>query len=311
MTDELCAYFNGRLVPISDVKIPYGDSGFIYGYSVFDSSRTFGHRPFRLREHLARFYLSLRAVRIDPGLPADEMERITLEILAANECSLDSQADVWLTHSATGGQLLQNVGRWVCGAPTVIVTCSPINFGAYAHLYDSGVHAVTPSTRHIPQQCVDPRIKHRSRLSFVLAEFEVNEVDPEAFSILQDVHGNLTENKGGNFFIVTDGVVRTPPTAHVLAGVSRATVIELAQQAGIPVIEETLRPYHVMTADEAFFCSTSYCLMPATRFNGTPVGDGAPGPVTTQLLAAWSELVGSDIVGQAKRCAALEHSTRT
>jgi branched-chain amino acid aminotransferase len=98
---------------------------------------------------------------------------------------------------------------------------------------------------------------------------------------------------------VRKGVIRTPSSVNSLAGVSRATVLELAERLGIRAEETTLQPYDLATADEMFFTSTPYCIMPATKFNGLPVGDGTVGPITKRLLAAWSELVGLDIVAQA------------
>lgn len=300
MTNEFVTYFNGEMVPDPEVRIHYADSGLSFGHTVTDSARTFAHQPFKLREHIARFYQSMRAVRIDPGMPPEEMERITLAVLETNKPRLDPKMDVWLTQTATGGRLKQTIGRWEFDAPTLIISSTPLDFAAYAHLYDTGVHAVTPSTRHIPPQSLDPKIKHRNRLFMSLAEFEVKEADPEGFSILLDIHGNLSENKGANFFIAKDGVLKTPTTRNALDGISRATVLELAHALGIPAIETDLQPYHVITADEAFFCSTSYCVLPATRFNGYVVGDGQPGPVVKRLLQAWSERVEVDIVAQAQ-----------
>jgi branched-chain amino acid aminotransferase len=129
---------------------------------------------------------------------------------------------------------------------------------------------------------------------------EVKLVDPQAQSILLDIHGNVAENKGGNFFIYSEGVLKTPQARSALAGISRATILELAAQLSIPVQVTDFQPYDIYTADEAFFTSTPYCIMPATKFNGLPVGDGQVGPVTKRLLQAWSELVGVDIVAQAQ-----------
>jgi branched-chain amino acid aminotransferase len=156
-------------------------------------------------------------------------------------------------------------------------------------------------SRAMPAQALDARIKNRSRMAYTLAEIEVKLVDPRGQGILLDIDGNIAENKGGNFFIVADGVLKTPTTRNALAGVSRATVLELAAQLSIPARETDLQPYDVYTADEAFFTSTPYCIMPATRFNGLPVGDGKVGAVTKRLLAGWSELVGVDIVAQGLR----------
>lgn len=138
-------------------------------------------------------------------------------------------------------------------------------------------------------------------MAYTLAEIEVKLVDPKAQGILLDMNGNIAENKGGNFFVVENGVLKTPSTSNALAGISRATILDLAQTLHIPLRECDLQPYDVYTADEAFFTSTPYCIMPATRFNGLPVGDGTVGPITRRLLAAWSASVGVDIVAQAQK----------
>ena len=154
-------------------------------------------------------------------------------------------------------------------------------------------------SRAMPAQSLDPKIKNRSRMAYTLAEMEVKLVDPAAQGILLDIDGNVAENKGANVFLITESEIRTPTTRNSLDGVSRATILELAEKVGIPVREMDLQPYDLYTADEVFFTSTPYCIMPATKFNGLPVGDGTVGPVVKKLLAAWSELVGVDIVRQA------------
>jgi branched-chain amino acid aminotransferase len=119
--------------------------------------------------------------------------------------------------------------------------------------------------------------------------------------IMPDSQGNLTEDVGNNLFIVTNGVVRTPGDSSILQGVSRATVIDFARQLGMTVSEESLQPYDLYTADEAFFCSTPFCVVPVVTADKRQIGDGKPGPVSQQILAAWSEKVGLDIVDQAER----------
>ena len=109
-----------------------------------------------------------------------------------------------------------------------------------------------------------------------------------------------SENKGGNFFLVTNNRIRTPSTINCLDGISRQTIFLLAAQLGIPIEECQLLPYDVIIADEAFFTSTPYCIMPATKFNGIEIGDGKLGPITKKLLATWSEMVGVDIIEQAQ-----------
>ena len=109
-----------------------------------------------------------------------------------------------------------------------------------------------------------------------LAELEAADVDPEAWPILTDADGNLTEGTGYNFFLVNDGVIRTPGDRSILQGVSRETVFDLARQLNIPLVEEDLQPYDMYNADEAFFASTSLCVLPLTVVDKREIGDGRP-----------------------------------
>jgi branched-chain amino acid aminotransferase len=302
MPDELVVYLNGQFVPESEATVSIYDRGFLYGDLVTESTRTFGMRPFRLREHIERLGWSLRATGIAPDLSLDEIERLTLELLERNRALFGQHDDAWIVHNITRG-----VGAFGRGPgeqerrATVLIHCFPIDFRHLARQYRQGVHAVVPSTRQLPPECVDPKIKHRSRMHFALAGREAARVEPGAQPVLLDLQGNLTEGAGANFFVVSRGVVRTPGSRCVLRGISRATVFELCGQLGIACREEDLQPYDALTAEEAFFTSTPYCLLPVTRFNGQALGEGRAGPITRRLLGAWGDLVGVDIVAQAER----------
>lgn len=305
MRPELVVYLDGAFVPESRAKVSIYDRGFLFGDLVTESTRTFGLRPFKLREHLGRLAFSLKATEIAPELGPDAIERATLDLLDRNRGCFGPDDDAWIVHNISRGVAAfgRRPGRSYPSA-TVVIHCFPIDFVPLAQGYREGVHVVVPSTRQLPPECVDPKIKHRSRMHMTLAGLEVARVDPAAHPVLLDLQGNLAEGTGANFFLVTDGVVRTPGPRSVLRGVSRATAIELCAGLGIAVREEDLQPYDALTADEAFLTSTPYCLLPVTRFNGQPVAAGRPGRVVRRLLDAWSKLVGVDIVGQAERHAA-------
>ena len=132
-----------------------------------------------------------------------------------------------------------------------------------------------------------------------LAELEAADVDPESWPILTDADGNITEGSGYNVFLVNGGVIRTAGDRSILQGVSREMVFDLARQLNITLVEEDLHPYDMYNADEAFFAGTSMCMLPVTVVNQRQIGDGRPGPITQQLLSAWSETAGLDIVDQA------------
>ena len=296
MTDYT-AYFNGEYVPYSQVKIDPADRGFSLGDVVFDTGRTFNGVPFRLKEHIDRLYRSLTYVRIDPGVTHAEMTAITEEVLSRNEGHRPAVGDFTYTQFVTRGA----GGVADGGQPTVCVRVMPVGFSRSAKAYREGVHGVITKTQSYPAASVDPKIKHWSRLNFVLADLEANDVESGALAILTDGDRNITEGTGSNVFIVTNGVLRTGKDDGLLQGVSRGMVFDLARQLDLPLSEEDLQAYDLYTADEAFFSTTSPCIMPMTQVDRRPVGDGKPGPITMQLLAAWSEFVGVDIIDQAIR----------
>ena len=298
---ERNVYLSGAFVPESQAKISIFDSAVMLGDCVTESTRTFAHKPFKLKAHIARLYRSLKVARIDPGLSPEEMLSVTLKLLQTNLQTIQSGDDFWIVHNVSRRLAVAGPDPTVAqSSATVMIHNSMMDLTGWAEFYAQGCHAVTPMSRAIPSQSLDARIKNRSRMHYTLAEVEVKLVDDKAQSVLLDIHGNVSENKGGNVFVVSEGVLKTPATSNCLAGVSRATVLELARQLNIECQETSLQPYDLYTADEVFFTSTPYCIMPATKFNGLPVGNGEVGAVTLEILSAWSQSVGVDIQQQAE-----------
>ena len=295
MTDYT-AYICGEWMPTSQVRIDPMDRGFLVGDAVFDVARTFNGRSFRMREHVDRLYRSLKYVRIDPGMAPEDMVMTSEEVIRRNEHLRAEVGDFAIWQFVTRGR-----GRWAhsAGPPAVGVFIRSLGFARFAHLYTEGAHGVIVRSRSYSPESLDPKVKNFSRMNFNMAELEAGDIDKAGWPILMDSRGNVTEGVGYNIFLVADGVVRTPGDRTVLQGVSRGMVFELAKGLGIPIVEEEVQPYDLYTADEVFFSSTSPCVLPVTRVDRRPVGNGVPGPVVRRLLAAWSEAVGLDIVEQA------------
>ena len=294
---EYTGYFNGKWVPVSQMRIDIDDRGFTAGDVVFDVSRTFDGKSFRLQYHIDRLYRSLKYARMDPGLSPEEMADISEEVVRRNEHLRAHVGDYYVRQFVTRG-----IGTWAhtTESPSVGVRVTPIDLGRFAVIFRDGLHAVITRTRSYPVDSLDSKIKHQSRMNFELAEFEAADVDPDAWPVLTDTDGNITEGTSNNVFLVTDGVIRTPGDRNILKGGSRNMVFDLAAQLGLSLIEEDLQPYDLYTSDEVFFSRTGPCVLPVTRVDNRKVADGKPGPVTHQLLAAWSEAVGVDIVGQSE-----------
>ena len=298
---EYISYYNGEYIPDSECTyhVGSGNRAFIRGDSVYDVARTFNYKIHRLRDHVKRLYRSLNFARIDPGLTIDEMEDISNEVLRRNESLQAPGGDVVVWQTITRGwpNFMSSVTD---AAPSnVCVSVRPIDFSGYAQEYKTGGHVVLAKTRSHNSQAIEPKLKHTSRMNFSLADLEAADIDPEAHAVLLDQDGNITENTSGNFFIVTDGVIRTSTDQSILAGVGRTDVLELAARLGIPTSEENLQPYDAYTADESFLSNSLYCVLPVAQIDKRNLEGDVPGPITERLLAAWSEEVGLDIVDQA------------
>ena len=294
MATERVAYVNGQIVPESEAVISIRDRGFLQGDAVFDTTRTFGGRIFRLDEHLDRFFNSLKYMRIDPGLTKQDFARLTMEVLEANLPLIEADDDYWVTQRATRGVTVDGEVK-----PSIIIECVPLPFKARAAYYRDGLPVVVPSVRRTPPESQSPRAKVHNYVNLVQASLEVESQNPNAWPILLDTNGNLSEGPGSNIFIVKDGVVLTSREQFILSGISRGVAIELAQELGIEVRETDIDLYDAYTADEAFVTSTSFCICPVSSFNGSPIADGSvPGPVTDRLTRAYSGMVGLDVAGQ-------------
>jgi branched-subunit amino acid aminotransferase/4-amino-4-deoxychorismate lyase len=225
----------------------------------------------------------------------------THELAAANCRLLGTDEDIGIVHFVTPGENALYAGSaGLAGpmTPTICIHSFPLRFGMWRHLFVDGAHVVTPSIRHIPPQCLEPKMKNRSRLHWFLADKQSQAVDPRAIPLLLDLDGNVTECAGSNFVIIKGRTIITPTTRNILWGISLQTVKELAAGIGMDFVEKDFQTYDVINADEAWLTTTPYCLAPCTKINQIPIGDGRPGPRFKEMLHAWSQRVGMDIEAQ-------------
>jgi branched-chain amino acid aminotransferase len=296
--EERIVYLNGAFVPESQAKVSVLDSGFNAGDGVYDVTRTFGQKPFRLREHTERLFRSLQYTRIDCGMSSEEMEKITLEVLDRNKPQLRANEDLALWQVVSRG-VRSSRGNRVVGGATVTVYSVIVNFPEFASFYVEGAPIVIPSTRRVPPECLESKAKITNKMNHNMASFEAKQVDPRAIPLMLDIDGNLSETSAHNFFLVVNGKLCTPSDRNVLGGITKEAVFGLARQLGIEIVEGNFTPYDLYTAEEAFLASTSPSFVPVRTVNGAKIGKGAPGPMTLRLIGAWNKMVGMDIVDQA------------
>ena len=295
-------YLKGNLVPASEASLAIYDAGIVLGATVTEMTRTFKHQPFRLDDHLGRLYRSCHYAGISPPLDRAGMEKVSLEVVAQNASLLAEEQDLCLVHFITPGEIPSYAGLGPSNVPTSPTLCIhtfPLHFRRFTSLFSEGAHLVTPAIRHLPPQCIDPKVKHRSRMYQWLGDRQTHQVDPQAISLFLDLDGNVTETSGANFAIVRDSTLIAPTFRNSLPGISLLTVRELCAELGMGFEQKDFQVYDVVNADEALLLSTPYCLAPVTRINGSPIGTAdVQGPIFRRLIEAWSLRVNLDIVGQ-------------
>ena len=297
-------YVNGKFVPETEAKISIYDSALMFGDMVFEMTRSFNKKQFKLREHLQRLYTSINYVHIPLKMSLEEMESACFETIEKNEPFFDEHDEHRLMINVSRGPL--SIYSEVFNGklePTIIISDFPLKWTVMGmgRLFDVGINAVIPNQRAVPAELIDPKVKNRSRFHYMMANIEVSKISGKNnWPLLLDTDNYIAEGTGDNFFMVKKNILYTPEPRNILVGISRNYNIELARELSIKCIETNLTESDVYEADEAFMTATPFCMLPVTKINGRNVGSGKRGKITNELLSLWSEKVGVDIEKQIK-----------
>lgn len=278
-------WINGTFHDRHTATISVYDHGLLYGDGVFEGMRTYGGRVFRMRAHLERLFDSAKAIALEVPVPLSELERVTDEVVARAGFT-----EAYLRHIVTRGVGDLGIDARKCHDPSVIIICDELKMFPREKL-EAGLRVVTAGTPTPHREAVSPRVKSLNYLAHVMAKYEGGTAGADEVLML-DAGGFVAEASGQNLFVVTDGVLRTPPpSAGILKGITRDVVLELAAALEIPVREDYLNRYDVYTADEVFLTGTATELVPVREVDARTIGVGKPGPVTTRLQEAFHRLV--------------------
>ena len=298
-------YFNGNLIPEKDAKISIYDSALMFGDMVFEMTRSFNKKQFKLKEHIDRLYSGIKILRIPMSLSPQQLEKACYETMEANEDLFNDDDEHRLMIDISRGLLSIYEGiEGINTGPNVIIADFPLRWTvrSMGKLFETGINAVITSQRAIPSYLLDPKIKNRSRIHYLMANIEASQIEgSNNWALMLDLEGHITEGSGDNFFIVENGKVISPEPRNMLRGISRDYVMNtLCPQLGIEVIEKNIDAYDVYNADEAFMTGTPFCMLPVTSLNGNKIRDGEVGNLFNKLLEQWSKNTNVDIAKQIK-----------
>jgi len=284
-TREPIIYVNGRFVPGSEAKISVFDHVVLYGDGVYDTMCAWNNMLFKLDEHVDRLYESAHAVKLEIPLRKEELKNVILEAVRCNNLR-NAYVKVVVTRGV-GPQPLMS--PYNC-APNLIVFAVP-----YMSLVEgedeSGIKMIVSSLRRVPNECLSTKIKSCNYLNHILMRMEANEAGADD-AIELDMEGYVCEAPGYNVFMVKKGVIYTP-SENILVGITRQAVMELAERAGIPVVEGRIQPFDLYNADEVFLSSTAGGIFPVAELDGRTIGNGKLGPVTRMMRDSYLALLES------------------
>jgi len=277
-------FIDGKFYGERDAKVSVFDHGFLYGDGVFEGIRSYNGRVFKLKEHVDRLFSSAHSILLEIPLSFAEVCRAVVDTIRANKLK-----DSYVRLVVTRGIGTLGLNPRSCKKPSVVVIAGKIQVYP-PEMYAQGMEMVTVPTVRNLHSAVNPAIKSLNYLNNILAKIEANNAGVEE-AVMLNAEGYVAEGTADNLFIVKNGALLTPPlSSGALYGITRATVIELAEQAGVRVSEPNLTRYDLFNADECFVTGTGAEIMPVVKIDGRAVGSGKPGALTAKLVEAYHAL---------------------
>ena len=270
-------FIDGKYYDERNAKISVFDHGLLYGDGIFEGIRAYHGRVFKLKEHIDRLFYSAKAILLEIPMSSAQITRATVEVCRENKIR-----DGYIRLVVTRGVGTLGLNPKGCKRPSVIIIADKIQLYP-AGVYQRGLDIITvPTTRNL-HSALNPAIKSLNYLNNILAKIEANNGGCEE-AVMLNAEGFVAECTGDNLFIVKNGALLTPPlSAGALYGITRRTVMELAEESGLKVSEPNLTRYDLFSADECFLTGTGAEIVPVVKIDGRVIGTGKPGRVTRRL----------------------------
>jgi len=280
-------YLNGQLVDKNNAKISVFDHGFLYGDGAFEGIRSYHRLVFKLNEHMDRLYETAHTLLIDIPLTKQGMSRVIVDTLKANNLN-----DAYIRVIVSRGEGDLGLDPRKCfGKPNVVIIADKITLYP-KELYSKGMEIITvPTIRNNPE-ALNPQLKSLNYLNNILAKIEANNSGYNE-ALMMDHQGYVAECTGDNIFIIKHGELSTPSQGR-LKGITRQTVLELAQKGKIPARECLMTRHEIYNADECFLTGTAAEIIPVVKVDGRKIGHAKPGPITKRMIEMFAAVTKKD-----------------
>ncbi len=276
-------YLNGEFVDRENAKISVFDHGLLYGDGVFEGIRLYDGCVFKLDEHLERLEFSAKSILLELPMSRGELAEAVCE-----SCRVNGLSNGYVRLIVTRGPGHLGLTPDGCGPAGVIIIADDIQLYP-RELYETGLKIITVPTRRINSSALPPAVKSLNYLNNILAKIEAKKVGFQEALMLND-KGEVAECTGDNVFILSKGTLLTPPLdAGSLRGITRGTVMDIADELEVPLREQALTRYDLWTAEECFLTGTAAEVIPCVEVDHRTVGSGMPGELTGRFIASFRE----------------------
>ncbi len=278
-------WLDGKLVNRDEAKVSVFDHATLYGDGCFEGIRFYSGKVFRLEEHIVRLFNSMRYLSLELPWSFEEVCKATEETVAAS-----GMTDGYIRLVVTRGVGDLGLNPANCPKPSMFIIVQDIALYP-KEMYEKGLSMITSSFRRPNADVLCQQVKSLNYLNGISAKMEAVRMGAgEALMLNQ--RGNVAECTGDNIFIVTNGVVKTPPlTESALGGITRHAVMDICAELGIPCVEAVMNRFDILSADECFLTGTAAEVIAATSLDGATIGTGHAGPVTSRILARYQAMV--------------------
>ncbi|HUG62985.1 MAG TPA: aminotransferase class IV [Methylomirabilota bacterium] len=284
--EHVLIYVDGALVPRDEAKVSVYDSGFMMGDGVWEGLRLHAGRIAFLDDHLDRLYEAAKAIDLDIGMDRDALAGELRRTLDANGMTDGVHIRLMVTRGRKKNPF-QDPRLSVYGPTVVIIPeyklASEGTVETGLRLFTVHVHRQTPDSQ-------DPKLNSHSKLNCILALIQALKAGCDE-ALMLDPHGFVNTCNSTNFFIVRKGEVWTSTGDYAMNGITRAKVIAICREAGIPVFERNYSLVDAYGADEAFVTGTFGAQTPVVEIDGRRIGDGRPGPMVRRIRALYKDLI--------------------
>lgn len=292
-------FMDNQFIPEEDATVSVYDSSIVTGDRTTEVVRTFRGVLFELDKHMERLFLGMSEMDLEVSYTKDQLKDKTLQLLEMNQKNDATHLEWEIIYIVTRGmETMYHLFDLEECKVNVIILCFPLanRLQANVEKYHHGAKLLVSSQKAIPINLIAPQIKSRGQVHFKIAKIDVHKRDRSAGAVLLDEDGNFAESTGANLFFVREGKLYTPSGEHILSGITRNMVIDLARQAGLEVIESKIPFSELNTFEECFLTSSIICIQYVRQIEEHIFNKGYMGKITKRLIDLFSAKVGIDFM---------------